>query len=64
MLDDLTADESDLVACSRAGEVLTRDAPIRADLIRELLLGRRGELDPRGVRPPASERPVTCFSTP
>lgn len=50
MLDDLTADESALVDAARDGEVLTRAAPIRAALIRELLLGRRGELDPRGIR--------------
>jgi hypothetical protein len=50
VLDDLTAAESALVATARAGEVPTRKAPIRAALIRELLLGKRGDLDPRGVR--------------
>jgi hypothetical protein len=50
VLDNLTADESALVTAAREGRVLTCDAPIRAELIRELLLGRHGELDPRGVR--------------
>ncbi|MFL6121937.1 hypothetical protein [Actinophytocola sp.] len=48
--DDLTDDESALVDAARAGRVLTPAAPVRAELVRELLLGRHGELDPRGVR--------------
>ncbi len=52
MLDDLTGDESALVdaACGGTGLVCADRVPIRAELVRELLLGRRGELDPRGVR--------------
>lgn len=52
MLDDLTDDESALVAAARDGRVLTcaANTPIRAEVIRELLLGRHGELDPRGLR--------------
>lgn len=52
MLDDLTAREMALVDAAHEGSVLTCDGKtrIRAELIRELLLGRRGELDPRGIR--------------
>lgn len=50
MLDDLTDPESALVDAARAGDTLVCAKHIRAELIRELLLGRRGELDPRGVR--------------
>jgi uncharacterized protein YjbI with pentapeptide repeats len=49
---DLTSEEQALVDATRDGRVLTcaDDTQIRAGLIRELLLGRRGEPDPRGVR--------------
>jgi hypothetical protein len=52
VLDDLTDRESALVDAAREGTVLVCDgkARIRAELVRELLLGRRGELDPRGIR--------------
>jgi hypothetical protein len=52
VLDDLTDREAALVAAARDGTVLVCDGGtrLRAELIRELLLGRRGELDPRGVR--------------
>ncbi len=52
VIEDLTADEQALVDASCAGRVLTCDdgMEIRAGLIRELMLGRRGEPDPRGVR--------------
>ena len=54
MLDDLTEREQALVTAARDGTVLAcgeePDVRVRAGLIRELLLGRRGELDPRGVR--------------
>lgn len=50
MLEDLTDDESALVDAARAGAVLACACEIRAELVRELLLGRHGELDPRGVR--------------
>ncbi|HEX6354920.1 hypothetical protein [Actinophytocola sp.] len=52
MLDDLTDHESALTdaACGGTELVCADRVPIRAALIRELLLGRRGELDPRGVR--------------
>jgi hypothetical protein len=52
VLDDLTDDESELVAAARDGRVLdcSANTRIRAGLIRELLLGRHGDLDPRGVR--------------
>lgn len=64
LLADLTELERELVRTARRGSVLdchglpmgelaATDNPgrrIRAELIRELLLGRRGELDPRGVR--------------
>jgi hypothetical protein len=52
VLDDLTDRETALVTAAREGSVLTCDGKtsIRAELIRELLLGRRGELDPRGIR--------------
>ncbi|WP_290058310.1 hypothetical protein [Amycolatopsis solani] len=50
VLDRLTDAERDLVEHARRGGVATPDAPIRAEVLRELLLGRRGPLDPRGVR--------------
>ena len=64
VLTDLTAVEQRLIDYARRGQVLVcGDLPvddladdtdpsreIRATLIRELLLGRRGDLDPRGVR--------------
>jgi hypothetical protein len=64
VLDDLSDNENLLVSASRRGEVLAcsdlavevlacSDNPshhVRAELIRELLLGRRGELDPHGVQ--------------
>jgi hypothetical protein len=52
VIEDLTSNEQALVDATRAGHVLTCDdgTEIRAELIRELVLGRRGEPDPRGVR--------------
>jgi hypothetical protein len=52
VLDDLTDRESALVDAAREGTVLVCDGRtrIRAEVIRELVLGRRGELDPRGIR--------------
>lgn len=40
------------IAIDTEGPAITEDscAQVRAELIRELLMGRRGELDPRGVR--------------
>ncbi|MEV6718858.1 hypothetical protein AB0M48_43250 [Lentzea sp. NPDC051208] len=49
----MTDIEQRLIEAARAGEWLVCDEPgnvVRAGLIRELLLGRHGELDPRGVR--------------
>jgi hypothetical protein len=64
VLDDLSDRERELIESSRRGEVLVcsnldrdtlagSDDPahqVRAELIRELLLGRRGPLDPRGIQ--------------
>ncbi|TWP54191.1 hypothetical protein FKR81_01110 [Lentzea tibetensis] len=64
VLADLSDQEKEVVEAARRGvevvcsdldveELATSDDPdhvVRAELIRELLLGRRGELDPRGVR--------------
>jgi hypothetical protein len=64
VLADLTDRERELVDVARHGTVLVcSDLPVddladsddparcvRAELVRELLLGRRGELDPRGIR--------------
>jgi hypothetical protein len=52
VLDDLTFDERALVDAAREGRELTcaEGTEIRAELIRELLLGKRMALDPRGVR--------------
>jgi hypothetical protein len=65
VLDDLTALERDVVNAARCGvptrpgtavdvtELEVTDDPdlrVRAVVIRELLMGRRGELDPRGLR--------------
>jgi hypothetical protein len=64
VLDDLTDREYELIDASRRGTVLiVSDLPVdqltggkdpahevRAGLLRELLLGRHGPLDPRGVR--------------
>ncbi|MFD4674764.1 hypothetical protein ACFWNN_33920 [Lentzea sp. NPDC058450] len=49
----MTDIEQRLVNAARAGEWLEcakKDAPVPADLIRDLLLGRHGDLDPVGVR--------------
>lgn len=49
----MTDIEQRLITAARNGEWLMCDEPdtvVRAGLIRELLLGRHGELDPRGVR--------------
>jgi hypothetical protein len=64
VLDNLSERERELIEFSRRGEVLVcsnldraalavSDNPahrVRAELIRELLLGRRGPLDPRGIQ--------------
>jgi hypothetical protein len=64
LLDDLSARECELIECARRGHMLVCSDPncdalgnsddpehrVRAELIRELLLGRRGPLDPRGVQ--------------
>jgi hypothetical protein len=64
VLDDLTDRERELVDAARCGvelvcgdlsvdDLSVDDDPrhaVRAEVIRELLLGRRGELDPRGLR--------------
>lgn len=64
MVDSLTAVEQNLLDDARRGvlalisdhtpkEIAARDAPedqVRGEFVRELLLGRHGELDPRGVR--------------
>jgi hypothetical protein len=47
----VTDREQELIQAARDGtEVVCDKDPIRADLIRELLLGKHGDLDPRGVR--------------
>lgn len=53
MLDDLTDPGQALVDAARDGRVLTcaGDTEIRAELVRELSLGKHGELAPGGVRP-------------
>ncbi|NBH12244.1 hypothetical protein GTY80_54525, partial [Amycolatopsis sp. SID8362] len=50
VLEKLTPAERELVEAARRGDVATPDAPVRAEVLRELLLGRRGPLDPLGVR--------------
>lgn len=52
MLDDLADAEQALVdaACEGRELICAGDTEIRAELIRELLLGKRGELAPRGVQ--------------
>ncbi|MFD7655359.1 hypothetical protein ACFV4N_15420 [Actinosynnema sp. NPDC059797] len=64
VLAELTLLEHEVVAAARRGAWATRDGDrveelalaedpdlcVRAELIRELLMGRHGELDPRGVR--------------
>jgi hypothetical protein len=52
VLDDLTGPEQALIDATCAGRVLTcaGDTEIRAELVRELLLGKRGEPAPRGVQ--------------
>ncbi|WP_439379052.1 hypothetical protein [Amycolatopsis lexingtonensis] len=50
VLDKLTPAERELIEAARSGGVATPDAPLRAEVLRELLLGRRGPLDPLGVR--------------
>ncbi|SFR12359.1 hypothetical protein SAMN04488564_103790 [Lentzea waywayandensis] len=46
----MTDIEQRLIKAARDGEWLRPGDVVRADLIRELLLGRHGDLDPRGVR--------------
>ncbi|MET8851487.1 hypothetical protein [Amycolatopsis sp. NPDC004625] len=61
VLTDLTAPEQELLDCARRGVtaqvselpvhlVVVAGPEVRGRFIRELLLGRHGELDPRGVR--------------
>ncbi|WP_410672228.1 hypothetical protein [Amycolatopsis sp. cmx-4-68] len=50
VLGKLTAAERELVDAARSGLVSVTDAPVRAAVLRELLLGLRGPVDPRGVR--------------
>jgi hypothetical protein len=50
VLDKLTGAERELVDTARRGLACVTDAPVRAAVLRELLLGLRGPVDPRGVR--------------
>jgi hypothetical protein len=50
VLDKLTGAERELVDAARRGLAHETDAPVRAAVLRELLLGLRGPVDPRGVR--------------
>ncbi|MFI5586390.1 hypothetical protein ACIA5G_15210 [Amycolatopsis sp. NPDC051758] len=50
VLDELTEAERGLVEAARRGLLFAPGAPVRALVLRELLLGLRGPLDPRGVR--------------
>ncbi|MEV6644275.1 hypothetical protein [Amycolatopsis sp. NPDC051371] len=50
VLDKLTGAERELVDAARRGLAYVTDAPVRAGVLRELLLGLRGPVDPRGVR--------------
>ncbi|MEU0796607.1 hypothetical protein ABZ342_41650 [Amycolatopsis sp. NPDC005961] len=50
VLDKLTGAERELVDAARRGDAYVTDAPVRAVVLRELLLGLRGPVDPRGVR--------------
>ncbi|MFJ7217653.1 hypothetical protein [Amycolatopsis sp. NPDC098790] len=46
----LTGAERELVDAARSGLAYVTDTPVRAAVLRELLLGLRGPVDPRGVR--------------
>ncbi|SEF38275.1 hypothetical protein SAMN05421837_119109 [Amycolatopsis pretoriensis] len=50
VLGKLTGAERELVDAARSGLAYVTDAPVRAAVLRELLLGLRGPVDPRGVR--------------
>ncbi|MEV7094910.1 hypothetical protein AB0M80_18935 [Amycolatopsis sp. NPDC051045] len=50
VVDDLTEAERQVLEAARHGRSCSADAPIRAVVLRELLLGLRGPVDPRGVR--------------
>jgi hypothetical protein len=50
VLGKLTGAERELVDAARRGLAYVTDAPVRAAVLRELLLGLRGPVDPRGVR--------------
>ncbi len=50
VLDKLTGAERELVDAARRGLAYVTDAPVRVAVLRELLLGLRGPVDPRGVR--------------
>lgn len=49
-LGKLTGAERELLDAARSGLAYVTDAPLRAAVLRELLLGLRGPVDPRGVR--------------
>ncbi|MGK3207847.1 hypothetical protein [Amycolatopsis sp. MEPSY49] len=50
VVDKLTGAERELIDAARRGLAYVTDAPVRAAVLRELLLGLRGPVDPRGVR--------------
>jgi cytoskeletal protein CcmA (bactofilin family) len=50
VIDKLTGAERELADAARDGLAYVTDAPVRAAVLRELLLGLRGPVDPRGVR--------------
>ncbi|MCR6482998.1 hypothetical protein M8542_09220 [Amycolatopsis sp. OK19-0408] len=50
VIDELTEPERELADAARRGRAVAPGAPIRAEVLRELLLGRRGPVDPAGVR--------------
>lgn len=50
VVDDLTGPEREVLDAARHGRSFAADVPVRALVLRELLLGLRGPVDPRGVR--------------
>jgi hypothetical protein len=60
---DLTETERHMIDAAMAGEPVTCTDTghcVRAEVVRDLLVGRHGEVDPRGGPSPARRRDAAC----